>query len=73
LCADCGKPGEEVHHNIFLTPLNINDMDVVYGEKNLVLLCRDCHYTRHTKRKKSIGDEYYFDSDGNVQKKIEIV
>jgi len=70
LCQDCGKPGVEVHHNIFLTPTNINDMDVVYGEVNLVLLCRDCHYTRHTIRRKSVDDCYYFDEDGNMCQKI---
>lgn len=70
ICQDCGKPGLEVHHNTFLTPLNINDPDIVYGEWNLTLLCRDCHYTRHTKRRQSIDDCYYFDEDGNMCKKI---
>jgi predicted kinase len=69
LCADCGKPGEEVHHEIYLTPENVNDPNIVYGEWNLVLLCRDCHYTRHTQRRKSIDDCYYFDEDGDMCKK----
>ena len=69
LCQDCGKPGEEVHHKIYLTPQNINDPDVVYGEDNLVLLCRDCHYSRHTKRRKGVDDSYYFDDEGNMCKK----
>lgn len=49
LCADCGKAGEEVHHKIFLTPDNINNPDITTGEKNLVLLCKDCHALRHRK------------------------
>lgn len=66
LCAECGRPGLEVHHKIFLTPKNINDPAIVYGEDNLVLLCRDCHYTVHTKRRESVSDGLWFDVDGNL-------
>ena len=50
LCADCGKPGKEVHHKEFLTPDNINDTNITLGEDNLILLCKDCHHRRHAKK-----------------------
>lgn len=50
LCGVCGKPGQEVHHKTFLTPGNINDMEIALGEKNLILLCKECHYRKHDKR-----------------------
>lgn len=54
LCQDClgrgvVKYGEEVHHKIFLTPENINDMNITLAEENLILLCKECHRRRHTK------------------------
>lgn len=47
VCAQCGAIGEEVHHIIFLTPLNINDPEITLGEDNLILLCRTCHSNKH--------------------------
>lgn len=76
LCAECGKPGEEVHHKIFLTPLNINNPDIALGEDNLVLLCRECHFDKHRKtnplssnfkKYKITNNGYYFDKDGNLK------
>lgn len=49
LCVECGKPGEEVHHIIWLTPKNINIPEITLGEDNLVLLCRNCHMAKHRK------------------------
>ena len=43
LCQRCGKPGEIVHHKIYLTPQNINDPSVALNVDNLETLCRDCH------------------------------
>jgi len=50
LCGDCGKIGQEVHHKEFLTPDNITDSYISLGEDNLILLCKECHHTRHNKR-----------------------
>lgn len=50
LCAECGNPGQEVHHKEFLSPDNINDPNIALGEDNLILLCRDCHHRRHDKK-----------------------
>lgn len=50
-CARCGGVKNlQVHHKIWLTPNNINDMDIVYGEDNLELLCHDCHALEHLKK-----------------------
>lgn len=43
LCEKCGKPGEEVHHVIPLTPDNISDPNISLSWDNLMLLCRSCH------------------------------
>lgn len=50
LCAECGSPGQEVHHKEFLSHDNINDPNITLGEDNLILLCRDCHHRRHDKK-----------------------
>lgn len=65
LCEDCIKrgiytPGVEVHHIEELTPLNIHRPEVTLNEANLVLLCRNCHKSRHKHNHKDrryiIGD-----------------
>lgn len=74
LCADCGSPGLEVHHIKHLTLTNIDDPNIVYGEDNLVLLCRACHFKRHGKRemrevkpkKSKMRKGLYFDAEGNM-------
>lgn len=73
LCAECGNPGEEVHHKIHLTPYNINDSSITLGEDNLILLCRDCHIRKHERffgKKKvvhSTKEGTYFDEEGNLK------
>lgn len=70
LCQDCLKkgkltPGKEVHHKVFLTPLNINDPDITLNENNLILLCKDCHHNRHNERK-SVRDGLMFNEYGEL-------
>ena len=77
LCAECGKPGDEVHHKIFLDAINCNDPNIVYGEDNLVLLCRDCHFEKHRatnplernfrKPIRLTNNGTYFDSNGEIK------
>lgn len=47
LCVRCGRPGEEVHHIKYLTPVNINDPDITLSPNNLITLCRECHFNEH--------------------------
>lgn len=59
-CLSCGiyKPGEIVHHKIFLNADNINIPEVSLNWDNLELLCRDCHAKRHGSGKRYKVDEF---------------
>lgn len=71
------KKGEIVHHKIHLTPENINNKDVTLNEKNLELLCRDCHAEEHKderdtyygekRRQRQPSNRYFIDEWGNVK------
>lgn len=74
LCVKCGHPAEEVHHIIHLNPNNIHDPSIALNEKNLISLCRDCHFDEHRidklkgiqkkKEQKEEDSEYVFDENG---------
>lgn len=77
LCVNCGKPAEEVHHKIHLTPQNIGDKSISLNPNNLICLCKDCHFEQHrTDRIKGLSKhkdddyEYEFDSNGMLVRKI---
>lgn len=61
-CERCGGVGEEVHHQIRLTLYNLSDTSISLDQKNLELLCKDCHNKEHGRFKKK---ENLFDEDGN--------
>lgn len=67
LCIECNKPGEEVHHIVWLSPDNINNPDITLGEDNLVLLCRDCHMAKHRKKEVTKGG-LVFNENGELVK-----
>lgn len=67
LCVRCGRPGEIVHHKIYLTPENIDDPNITLNEDNLELLCRDCHAMEHLGSTPT-GEGLHFDDDGNLVK-----
>ena len=55
LCERCiqqglAVPGEIVHHKIWLTPENINDLSVSLNWDNLELVCRQCHADTHERK-----------------------
>jgi 5-methylcytosine-specific restriction endonuclease McrA len=74
LCVKCGKPAEEVHHKIKLTPSNMDDVNITMNPDNLVSLCKDCHFKEHEadkiqgiRKTNNIADcdnGYEFDSNG---------
>ena len=78
VCQKCGKPAQEVHHIIHLTPENIWNPQIALNPSNLVSLCRDDHFKIHEQdkaagnRKKhglSVGDcadGYHFDETGQL-------
>ena len=74
----CSKPAEEVHHIIELTPTNVNDPKIALDLKNLMCVCRDCHFRIHREKilqsfrrraRKKILDQNgcYFDEEGMLR------
>lgn len=55
-------PGKVVHHREHLTPANIRDERIALAEKNLELLCADCHAKEHAAQLR-----YKFDEAGNLE------
>lgn len=46
-CHNKNGPAEIVHHKIWLTPENINDVNITLNRDNLEPLCRVCHALEH--------------------------
>ena len=65
LCERCNKPGEIVHHKIYLTYENISDPDIALGDTNLELLCRVCHALEH-EGQPVIEQGLMFDENGDI-------
>lgn len=64
LCARCGKPAEEVHHIVPLSPSNIGDPKVTLCLDNLICLCHECHVAAHNDA--MAADGLSFDENGQV-------
>lgn len=76
-CADKGeiKPADVVHHEIPLSPDNMNDPDIALNPEHLKALCDDCHTKVH--QQLGIGamngrvktkPRVTFDAEGNLVK-----
>lgn len=69
-CQECGARAEEVHHEIELTPQNINDPRISLNLNLLHSLCGDCHKAITKKQKGFVNedcdDEFYFDERGQL-------
>jgi 5-methylcytosine-specific restriction endonuclease McrA len=63
-CERCGRAADLVHHKIFITPDNINDVWVTLNFENLEALCHDCHNKIHKRIERE--RRYRFDSNGNL-------
>lgn len=68
LCERCSKHNDPVvakvvHHKIYLTKQNINDISISLSWENLESLCQDCHNKEHHQNK---NKRYCFDEDGNI-------
>ena len=85
LCENClrqgiYKPGEIVHHRIEISPLNIDKPEITLNQKNLELLCRECHQQKHNdkagwqhynakrRKAKQVSLRYVVDENGKVFK-----
>lgn len=64
LCERCGKVGNEVHHKKYITIENYKDKSISLDQKNLELLCKDCHNKEHTRFSKFESQQ--FDEEGNL-------
>lgn len=64
-CRSCHARAEEVHHIIELTPDNITDDHIVYGQDNLMSLCWRCHQGE-TFRRGDVAEGFKFDENGQV-------
>ena len=79
LCRHCGRPAEEVHHIIHLSPSNIGDVSVTLNPDNLISLCKDCHFKAHEgehgngriAKEHDESWQYEFDANGMLVLKAE--
>jgi 5-methylcytosine-specific restriction endonuclease McrA len=68
LCERCEQPGLIVHHKIYISPDNINDVSVTLNHENLELLCQDCHNKEHFEKNSPVREGFTFDNEGNLIK-----
>ena len=47
ICERCGGMARIVHHKAYITPQNINDLNITLSWSNLEALCIDCHNKEH--------------------------
>lgn len=64
LCQTCHEnTGYIVHHDIWLTPQNINDPDISLNHRHLKYDCLVCHNKEKENEEK---EKYYFGKDGQI-------
>lgn len=64
-CNNKNGPAEIVHHKIWLTPENINDVNITLNRANLEPLCRTCHAEEH-EGKSCTAEGTRFDENGDL-------
>lgn len=65
ICEKCGDSAYIVHHKKHITPMNINDQNIILNWNNLQALCLECHNKEHMTGKACI-DEVSFDENGDL-------
>lgn len=65
MCEECGCYGNQVHHIEEITPDNINDPNITLNEKNLMLLCEECHNAKR-KKDKDTNQGLMWNADGQL-------
>ena len=73
ICERCGRTAEIVHHKIYITPENINDVNITLNFNNLEALCRTCHQVEHNSEDPEAAGRVTapglkFDNNGNLIK-----
>lgn len=64
ICERCGSVGEICHHKKYITPQNINDLNITLNIDNLECLCKNCHNKEHISKRSRV----IFDNKGNIEK-----
>lgn len=64
-CEICGGRASEVHHEVELTPDNIDDPSVTLNNNLLRSLCGDCHKAI-TLNRIDCAEEFVFDENGQL-------
>lgn len=64
-CGICGERASEVHHEVELTPGNIDDPSVTLNNNLLRSLCGDCHKAI-TLNRIDCAEEFVFDENGQL-------
>ena len=65
LCVRCEEPGDIVHHIVPLTPGNVHDDSIAYGDGNLELVCLACHNDEH-RAGYATADGLAFNANGDL-------
>ena len=65
LCQRCGRPGNIVHHKVYLTPQNVNNPEIALGADNLEAVCEKCHAQEHEAHG-VVGEGLAFNADGTL-------
>jgi len=47
ICERCGGLAHIIHHREYLSPANVNNLDIALGWDNLEALCFECHNKEH--------------------------
>lgn len=66
ICEQCGEPGDIVDHIEEITPDNVNDPNITFNIKNLMLLCLSCHNKKTFKKHYPVREGMGFDEKGNL-------
>lgn len=64
-CERCGRAARIVHHKVYITPQNIDDVNITLSWDNLEALCLECHNTEHGSGA-GIAEGLRFDEQGNL-------
>lgn len=67
VCEECRQQqGYIVHHEVMLTPDNINDPDISLSHQHMKYVCKDCHdkYEGHGVGRKKVEPLCIFDENG---------
>ena len=64
-CERCGRAARIVHHKVYITLQNIDDVNITLSWDNLQALCLPCHNTEHG-HGVGLTDGIRFDEQGNL-------